>query len=51
MFSARHRRDEMTAEGFNRSMLAHRERLFQIVRNPPLTKEAANLAGGVAIVD
>jgi len=51
MFSAWHRRDEMTAEGFNRSMLTHRERFLQIVRNPPSTREAANLAGRFAIVD
>lgn len=51
MFSAWHRRDEMTAEGFHRSMLTHRERFLQIVRNPPSTKEAANLAARFAIVD
>ena len=51
MFSAWHRRDEMTADGFNRSMLTHRDRFLQIVRNPPSTREAANLAGRFATVD
>jgi transposase len=51
LFSAWHRRDEMTAEGFRRSMLTHRDRFLDIVRNPPSTKEAANLAARFAIVD
>jgi hypothetical protein len=51
MFSAWHRRDEMKAEGFHRSMLTHRDRFLDLVRNPPATKEAANLAARFAIVE
>jgi len=51
LFSAWHRRDEMTAEGFHRSMLTHRDRFLELVRNPPSTKEAANLAARFAIVE
>ena len=51
LFSAWHRRDEMTAEGFHRSMLTHRDRFLELVRQPPATKEAANLAARFAIVD
>jgi transposase len=51
LFSAWHRRDEMTAEGFRRSMLTHRNRFLDLVRNPPATKEAANLAARFAIVE
>ena len=51
MFSAWHRRDEMTAEGFHRSMLTHRDRFLDLVRNPPSTKEATNLAARFAMVD
>ena len=50
LFSAWHRRDEMTAEGFNRSMVTHRERFIEIVRKPPPAKEAANLAARFEIV-
>jgi transposase len=51
LFSAWHRRDEMTAEGFHRSMLTHRDRFLDLVRNPPSTKEAMNLAARFAIVE
>jgi transposase len=51
LFSAWHRRDEMTAEGFHRSMLTHRDRFLELVRNPPSTKEATNLAARFAIVE
>jgi hypothetical protein len=51
LFSAWRRRDEMTAEGFRRSMLTHRDRFLELVRNPPSTKEAANLAARFAIVE
>lgn len=51
LFSAWHRRDEMTAEGFRRSMLTHRDRFLALVRNPPSTKEAANLAARFSIVE
>lgn len=51
MFSAWHRRDEMTAEGFHRSMLTHRDRFLDLIRKPPSTKEAVNLAARFAIVE
>jgi len=51
LFSAWHRRDEMTAEGFHRSMLTHRDRFLELVRQPPLTKEAQNLAARFAVVE
>jgi transposase len=50
LFSAWHRRDEMTAEGFHRSMLTHRDRFLGLVRQPPSSKEATNLAARFAIV-
>ena len=34
LFSAWHRRDEMTAEGFHRSMLTHRDRFLELVLLP-----------------
>ena len=51
MFSAWHRRPEMTADGFHRSMITHRDRFLELVRNPPSSKEAANLAARFAIVE
>jgi transposase len=51
LFSAWHRRDEMTAEGFHRSMLTHRDRFLELVRQPPSTKEAENLAARFALVE
>jgi hypothetical protein len=51
MFSAWHRRDEMTAEGFHRSMLTHRDRFLELVRQPPKTKEGANLAARFETVE
>ena len=51
MFSAWHRRYEMTAEGFHRSMLTHRDRFLDLVRNPPSTKEATNLTARFAVVE
>jgi hypothetical protein len=51
LFSAWHRRDEMTAEGFHRSMLTHRDRFLELVRQPPKTKEAANLAARFKMVE
>lgn len=50
LFSAWHRRDEMTTEGFRRSMITHRDRFLELVRKPPSTKEAKNLAARFAIV-
>lgn len=51
LFSAWHRREKMTAEGFHRSMLTHRDRFLELVRQPPQTKEARNLAARFAIVE
>jgi len=50
-FSAWHRRDEMSEEGFHRSMITHRDRFLELVRNPPTAKEAANLAARFAVID
>ena len=50
MFSAWHRRDEMTEAGFHRSMLTHRYRFLEIVRKPPDSTEAANLAALFAVI-
>ena len=41
----------MTAEGFHRSMLTHRDRFLEVVRKPPPTKEAANLAARFSVVE
>ena len=49
LFQAWHKRDEMTDEGFRRSMMIHRDRFLELVRNPPSSKEAANLAARFAI--
>ena len=51
LFSAWHRRDEMTAEGFHRSMITHRDRFLELVREPPFSKEAKNLAARFAMVE
>lgn len=51
LFSAWRRRDEMTAEGFHRSMLTHRDRFLELVRRPPQSKEARNLAARFRIVE
>lgn len=51
LFSAWHRRHEMTAAGFLRSMLTHRDRFLELARQPPATKEAQNLAARFAIVE
>ena len=51
LFSAWHRREKMTAKGFRRSMLTHRDRFLEVVRKPPSTKEAANLAARFAVVE
>jgi hypothetical protein len=51
LFSAWHRRDEMTADGFHRSMITHRDRFLELVRNPPSSKEAENLAARFAVVE
>jgi len=51
LFSAWHRREQMTAEGFRRSMLTHRDRFLRVVRDPPGSREAQNLAVRFAEVD
>lgn len=51
MFSAWHRRDTMTDDGFHRSMLTHRDRFLEIIRKPPDSNEAANLAARFATVE
>ena len=43
MFSAWHRREQMSEAGFHRSMLTHRDRFLELVRNPPAIREAENL--------
>ncbi len=48
LFQAWHTRETMTAEGFRRSMMIHRDRFLDVVRNPPSTKEANNLAARFA---
>ncbi|MCH8839318.1 MAG: transposase, partial [Planctomycetes bacterium] len=50
MFSAWHQREEMTAAGFHRSMITHRDRFLGIVRKPPDSKEATNLTARFRIV-
>jgi len=37
-------------EGFHRSMITHRDRFLEIVRKPPNSKEAGNLAARFAVV-
>lgn len=51
MFSAWHRRDEMSEVGFHRSMTIHRDRFLEIVRKPPDSKEAANLTERFRLVE
>lgn len=51
MFSAWHRRDDMSEDGFHRSMMIHRDRFLEIVRKPPDSKEAANLTDRFRVVD
>ena len=43
MFAAWHRRDEMTDEGFHRSMITHRDRFLKLALKPPNSKEAMNI--------
>ena len=51
LFRAWHSRDEMSSSGFHRSMTIHRDRFLEIVRNPPDSKDASNLAARFAIID
>jgi transposase len=50
LFAAWHRRDELSARGFARSMRFHRDQFLQVVRQPPPTKEAQTLAARFALV-
>lgn len=50
LFAAWHRRTEMSVQGLHRSMLTHRDRFLQVVRQPPATKEAQTLAARFALV-
>ena len=49
LFQAWHSRDTMTVEGFRRSMMIHRDRFLELIRNPPASREAMNLAARFAI--
>jgi hypothetical protein len=51
LFRAYHSRDEMTDDGYRRSMLIHRDRFLDLVRQAPSTKEAGNLAARFAVVE
>ena len=51
MFSAWHRREDMTKEGLKRSMKIHRDRFLEIIRKPPDIKEAKSLADRFQIVE
>ena len=51
LFTAWHRREEMTEAGLDRSMMTHRDRFLEIIRQPPNSKEAANLAARFEIVE
>jgi transposase len=51
LFTAWHRRDEMTKAGFFRSMMIHRDRFLQLVRQTPGSNEATNLAARFAMVE
>jgi len=49
LFQAWHFRKTMTDEGFRRSMMIHRDRFLELVRNRPASKEANNLAARFAM--
>lgn len=51
LFRAWHSRDQMSPAGFQRSMLTHRDRFLELVRQPPSTNEAQNLAARFAVVE
>ncbi len=50
MFFSWHRREEMSEAGFHRSMILQRDRFLEIVRKPPDSKEAGNLAARFEVV-
>ena len=51
IFSSYHRREEMSESGFHRSMIIQRDRFLEIVRKPPDSQEAGNLADRFRIVE
>ncbi len=51
MFSAWHRRDEMSDEGRHRSLVMHRDKFLTIVRKPPDSSDAANVSARFAIIE
>lgn len=51
LFSAWHRREEITESGFHQSIEIHGNRLLYLVRKSPQAKEARNLAARFAIID
>ena len=51
LFSAWHRRLEMTQVGFERSLRYHRDRFLDLMAFPPTSKEAQNLASRFYLVE
>ena len=51
LFSAWHRRDEMSAQGRRRSFVMHRKKFLDVVRKPPDSSDAANLSARFEIVE
>lgn len=51
LFESWHRRALMTVQGLHRSMSLHRDRFLALVRQPPASREARNLAARFAVVD
>lgn len=50
LFSAWHRREEMTEAGFEKSMNHHRDRFIDLIEQVPSSKEAQNLADRFGLV-
>lgn len=51
MFSSWHRREAMSEKGFRRTMTGHRNRFLEIIRKPPDSNEAGNLADRFSMVE
>ena len=51
MFSAWHRREEMSNEGRHRSFVMHRDKFLAIVRKPPDSSDAVNVSARFAIIE
>jgi len=51
MFTAWHRRDEMSAEGRRRSFIMHRDKFLAVAARPPNVPEARTLADRFAVVE